>query len=196
MAAAALPEVPAPLPPPEVPVPVLAAAPETEPVIAALAAVASSPSEAAVAVVERPAPTAEDLVTDVSTVVELWPAVLRAISESNQVLAVCLADARAVALDGTTLTVALDESESFKCRKADDPANRAALAEAIRSLTGVQPRVRFELRALKQDDLADGLVGPAPPSEDEIVARFKEEFDAEEILDDPDHAPDPQESQT
>jgi DNA polymerase-3 subunit gamma/tau len=177
------------------PAPALSAEPTPEPVAAALAAAehasAQAPvAEPAVAVVERPGGSPQDLVIDVASLVDLWPAVLKSVSERNQVLAVCLADARAVALDGTTLTVALDESEGFKCRKADDPVNRAALAEAIRSLTGVQPRVRFELRALKElDAAAVGFAAPEPPSEDEIIARFKEEFDAEEILDDPETAP-------
>jgi DNA polymerase-3 subunit gamma/tau len=178
---------------PPAPAPPRAPEPTPEPVVAALAAVQHAPGDlAAVAVVDRPPAAPQDLVTDVESLVELWPAVLRTISERNQVLAVCLADARAVALDGATLTVALDESESFKCRKADDPDNRAALAEAIRALTGVQPRVRFELRALKElDAAAVGFSAPEPPSEDEIIARFKEEFDAEEILDEPDRPPSP-----
>jgi len=177
------------------PAPASEPAPAPEPVAAALATAEHASAEApaaepAVAVVERPGGSPQDLVTDVATLVDLWPAVLKSVSERNQVLAVCLADARAVALDGTTLTVALDESEGFKCRKADDPVNRAALAEAIRSLTGVQPRVRFELRALKElDAAAVGFAAPEPPSEDEIIARFKEEFDAEEILDEPETAP-------
>ena len=186
----------APPPAPEpAPAPAPASEPTPEPVAAALAAAEHASAEApaaepAVAAVQRPGGSPQDLVTDVATLVDLWPAVLKSVSERNQVLAVCLADARAVALDGTTLTVALDESEGFKCRKADDPVNRAALAEAIRSLTGVQPRVRFELRALKElDAAAVGFAAPEPPSEDEIIARFKEEFDAEEILDDPETAP-------
>jgi len=179
----------------QAPVREAAPAPASEPAVAALAAAEHASAEApapepAVAVVEGPGGSPQDLVTDVATLVDLWPAVLKSVSERNQVLAVCLADARAVALDGTTLTVALDESEGFKCRKADDPVNRAALAEAIRSLTGVQPRVRFELRALKElDAAAVGFAAPEPPSEDEIIARFKEEFDAEEILDEPETAP-------
>jgi hypothetical protein len=41
--------------------------------------------------------------------------------------------------------------------------------------------VSFELRELEADDAP-----PSPPSEDEIVARFVTEFDAEEIVPGPD----------
>ena len=50
-------------------------------------------------------------------------------------------------------------------------------------LTGTPLRVQFELRDL---DPADDAAEQAPPSEDEIVARFVTEFDAEEIVQDPD----------
>jgi hypothetical protein len=64
-------------------------------------------------------------------------------------------------------------------RKAEDPRNRAALAETIRALTGLRVRLAFELR----EGLAASVeaLPAAAPTEDELIARFKAEFDAEEI---------------
>jgi hypothetical protein len=45
-------------------------------------------------------------------------------------------------------------------------------------------RVLFELREIEPDD--EPAPQAPPPSEDEIVARFVTEFDAEEIVPDPD----------
>jgi DNA polymerase-3 subunit gamma/tau len=116
---------------------------------------------------------------DLAGLLDLWPAVLESLAESNQVLALCLHDARPVALSADDLTVAFDAGAAFMRRKAEDPRNRAALAETIRALTGLRVRLAFELReGLTAQDGA--TTGPAP-TEDELIARFKAEFDAEEI---------------
>ena len=52
-----------------------------------------------------------------------------------------------------------------------------------RGLAGRPLRVSFELRDLDPED-AEAVA--RPPSEDEIVERFVTEFDAEEIVPDPD----------
>jgi hypothetical protein len=49
----------------------------------------------------------------------------------------------------------------------------------VRGMAGRSLRVTFELRELEDEEAA-------PPSEDEIVARFVTEFDAEEIVPGPD----------
>jgi hypothetical protein len=51
--------------------------------------------------------------------------------------------------------------------------------EAVRGMAGRPLKVAFELRELDPEEAA-------PPSEDEIVARFVTEFDAEEIVPGPD----------
>jgi hypothetical protein len=65
----------------------------------------------------------------------------------------------------------------------DTPEHRGVVERAVRSLTGTPLRVLCELRDLRADEPAEAA---APPSEDEIVARLKSEFDAEEIVRDPD----------
>jgi DNA polymerase-3 subunit gamma/tau len=67
---------------------------------------------------------------------------------------------------------------------ADGRQNRTTLEEAIRSLAGSGLRVCFELRP--PDEVAPAGAAAPPPSEDELVARFVAEFDAEEIVPEPD----------
>jgi DNA polymerase-3 subunit gamma/tau len=117
----------------------------------------------------------------------LWPAVLASLAETNQLLSLCLADARPVTLEDDELVIAFEQTSAFMRRKAEDAPNRLALAETIRALTGIRARLSFELR--------DAVVVAAGPVEavaaggDELIARFKAEFDAEEI--DPDKREDP-----
>ena len=79
------------------------------------------------------------------------------------------------------MTVAFAATASFLKKKAEDSTHRATVTEALRQLTG-QPglRVAYQLR----DDLppAPAAAAQAPRSEEEWVARFKEELDAEELV--------------
>ena len=79
------------------------------------------------------------------------------------------------AADGE-LTLAWPESSAFLKRKAEDPANREPIAAAIRAVTGSSLRLAYELRA----DDEPPRRGRAASREDELVERFKDEFDAEE----------------
>jgi hypothetical protein len=77
------------------------------------------------------------------------------------------------------VVIAFDDAQGFNRRKADGRTNRALLEDAIRALCGAGVRVCFELRALEEP------ATDRPPSEDELVARFVAEFDAEEIVPEP-----------
>ena len=62
-------------------------------------------------------------------------------------------------------------------RKAEDAPNRDALAGAIQSVSGHVVRLAYELRPDEGD-----APRPAPElSDEELVKRFLEEFDAEEL---------------
>ena len=113
----------------------------------------------------------------------VWPAVRDAVCAEDQLVGAALADARPVELLDNALVLAFDESEGFKRRMLDTPERRAVVESALRGLAGRQIRVQYELRELGPE--AAEAVAP-PPSEDEIVARFVTEFDAEEIVPDPD----------
>jgi hypothetical protein len=98
-------------------------------------------------------------------------------------LAACLGDAHPVEVRGNEVVVAFGEDDAFNRKMADGREHRTAIDAALRELSGRPLRAVFEIR-----DVADLAAQPEakPPSEDELVARFKVEFDAEEIVpDDP-----------
>jgi DNA polymerase III subunit gamma/tau len=140
-----------------------------------------APAVAAVAVVEPDAPAPEPSFSagvelDQDALTELWPAVLESLQEEAPLLAAVLQGARPAGVDDGELTLAWPESAGFFKRKAEDPTSRETIARVIRAVTGSSLRLAFELR----DDAALAA-GPATPqlTEEELVNRFVEEFDAE-----------------
>jgi DNA polymerase-3 subunit gamma/tau len=129
----------------------------------------------------QPTPTATALAEpDLDAVRTLWPAVLDAVRADNGLLAACLAEAHPVEVRGSEVVVAFAEHDTFNRKMADGREHRATVDDALRDLAGSSLRVVFELRELEERSEVK------PPSEDELVARFKTEFDAEEIVpDDP-----------
>ncbi len=111
----------------------------------------------------------------------LWPAVIEQLKAERPMLAGLLEDAQPAALADAGLTLAWPESSAFSKRKAEDPANRELIAGAIRAVTGTSLRLAYELRSD-----ADVVATAAPSlSEDDLVQRFKDEFDAEELPPEP-----------
>ncbi len=120
---------------------------------------------------------------ELDTLVASWPAVVDVVRQSNAMLAALLADARPVALAERDVTIAFPAGAAFLKRKAEQDDHRRAAAEALRSVTGTALALRYELR----DDTAAPADQDEPTvSGEELVRRFVEEFDAEEVLDDPD----------
>jgi DNA polymerase III subunit gamma/tau len=115
----------------------------------------------------------------------LWPAVLDALRADKGALAASLSEAHPVELRGKQLVVAFDQDDGFNRRMADHPGDRTAVEEALRHLAGADLKIAYEHRDLGNDDHE-----PQPPSEDELVNRFKDAFDAEEIVPDDDPQPD------
>jgi DNA polymerase III subunit gamma/tau len=139
-------------------------------------AAAPATQQAAVAVAEAGA------VVTLDGVRAVWPAVLDAVRADNQLLGAVLAEAQPVEVRGGDLVIAFADGQGFNRRMADGRANRSLLEDALRRLHGDGVRVCFELRALADDP---AQAPPAPPTDEELVARFKAEFDAEEIVPDP-----------
>jgi DNA polymerase III subunit gamma/tau len=123
------------------------------------------PTAAAVAVIEPDA-------LDLDGVSELWPAVLENIEAERPLLANALRSARPVALGDGELTLGWAESAGLSRKKAEDAGNREAIVQAIRAVTGASLRLAHELRS-ETDEPA------ATMSEDELIERFVEEFEAE-----------------
>jgi DNA polymerase-3 subunit gamma/tau len=163
-------------PPAPAPVPAVATV-TTDDGLAAVAAVevpAEDP-DAAPSVAVAIAPADGDL--DVDHLRELWPAVLEQLGGGP--MGAFLAEAMPVGMDGETLTVAFSESAALFLRQADRPANREAVAAAVRAVTGRALRLAYELRS--DDELDLEAEGPEAISEEELIARFIDEFDAQEL---------------
>jgi DNA polymerase-3 subunit gamma/tau len=167
-AAAASPPAPATSPP----------APATRP---PAPATGPAPSEAPAAAAALEPPAQGDL--DLESALRSWPAVVELVRAENQMLAALLSGARPVALDGRELILAFPPDAAFLKRKAEQDEHRRRVADAFRAVCG-QPRVlRYELRE-PEDRIADADQAPPAPSGEELVRRFLEEFDAEELPDD------------
>jgi DNA polymerase-3 subunit gamma/tau len=151
---------------------------EVTPAEAAIAAAVpkDEPKEAAVAAA----------VLDLDGLCGLWPAVLDTVRERNAMLAALLDGAKPVGLMDDLLTVAFPESADFLKRKADDAEHRQAVSEAIAAVTGSAVRLVYELRAPEPDEEPAAEEEEETLSEDEIVERFVEAFEAEEIEPDED----------
>ncbi|MEA2310200.1 MAG: polymerase subunit gamma/tau [Solirubrobacteraceae bacterium] len=149
--------------------------------VAVTAQIQGRPPVAAVAVVEPEAPEpsfAAGVELSQDAFAELWPAVLESLQEDAPHLAAVLASARPAGVGDGELTLAWPESSGFFKRKAEDPASKETIVRAIRAVTGTSLRLAYELR----DEAAMEAASPAAPrmTEEELVSRFVEEFDAEE----------------
>jgi DNA polymerase III subunit gamma/tau len=107
---------------------------------------------------------------------ELWPAVVAQVRERNAMLAALLADARPVSASDRELTLAFPSGAAFLKRKAEQDDHRRFAAEAWRTVSGCELALRYELGDEEQHE--DGTTAL---SGEELVRRFIEEFDAEEI---------------
>ena len=117
---------------------------------------------------------------------DVWPAVLDHLKTTNVLCASVLAESRPVELRSGELTVAFPPGSEFLRRKADTETYRACVLEALKAVTGQAPTLAYELRELEVGMAAaggtDGPGNPPPLTEEEWVARFVTEFDAEEII--------------
>jgi DNA polymerase III subunit gamma/tau len=142
-----------------------------EPAVAAAEAVASAePAVAAAAAEPAVAETAS-----IERIQELWPAVIEIIRRSSDMVAAFLADARPAAVDDGRLTVSFPAGAGFAKKKVE--ANRNLVREALTEVIGSTPAVDYAI----SDDAPDS---PAPEpmlSEDELLQRLKDDFNAREV---------------
>jgi DNA polymerase-3 subunit gamma/tau len=117
---------------------------------------------------------------ELETAVASWPAVVELVRGQNVMLGALLADARPVAVSERELTLAFPEGAAFLKRKAEQDDYRRTTAEALRAVTGHHLVLRYELRDGQAEVPAEGQV----LSGEELVRRFLEEFDAEELPED------------
>jgi DNA polymerase-3 subunit gamma/tau len=148
---------------------------------------ASAPAETAAAGAPASASAPAPVELELETIVASWPMVIDLVRQENAMLAALLGDARPVALADGTLTVTFPAGAAFLKRKAEQDDYRRATADAFRTVTGNTLTLRYELR--DPEEQLEPEDAPALSGE-ELVQRFKQEFDAEELeddeLDDPD----------
>ena len=116
---------------------------------------------------------------DLDAAAACWPAVVDLVRGENAMLAALLSDARPVAVHDQELTLAFPGGAAFLKKKAEQEDYRRVTGEALQAVTGQRLVLRYELR-----DGEEGLAGDAVLSGEELVQRFMEEFDAEEVLED------------
>jgi hypothetical protein len=109
----------------------------------------------------------------------LWPSVVELVKAENAMLAATIAVAQPVHAEAGILTLAFASAEQFYRKKAEDPRHRAIVIQSLRSLTGARWQLAFELREVSELGAGEG---DGEPSEEELLKRFMQEFDAEEIL--------------
>jgi DNA polymerase-3 subunit gamma/tau len=120
---------------------------------------------------------AEDAALDLDQVVGLWPAVVEQVRQSGaEVLSRALEAARPIAVDAeqAVLKLGFPPSAAFNKRKAEAQDARDRFAEALRATVGERLRPVYVLLD-EPDPTAAAL------SDEELIARFKAEFDAEEV---------------
>jgi hypothetical protein len=110
---------------------------------------------------------------------EAWQrSVLPAVAERSIPASSVLGEAHPVKLEDETLTLEFPAEAEFHRRLAEDPKNATVLREALFEVTGRKLGVLFVIGEKREDDDAQET---APPSEDDLVALFKETFDAREV---------------
>jgi DNA polymerase III subunit gamma/tau len=145
---------------------------------AAVAAVAVAAEE------DEPQPEISPL--DIDSFRSLWPAVLETVRGQNAMLAALLEGANPVEVAAGELRLAFADSAAFLKRKAEGMPNRETLNQAVQAVTGRTLKLVYELRADEETE----KVSAEALSDEELVARVMEEFDAEELPpDEPDKQP-------
>jgi DNA polymerase-3 subunit gamma/tau len=111
---------------------------------------------------------------------EAWQrSVLPAVQERSIPAESVLREARPVALTDDELTLEFPAEAEFHRRLAEDPKNATILREALYQVTGRKLGVLFVLGETREQD--DEPTEHGAPSEEDLVALFKETFDAREV---------------
>src|SRR3954466_4785297 len=151
-----------------------APAPAEEPPPRGARAVPAPAAPAAAVATEPEAETAAEV--DLEHVQALWPAVVDEVCKENQMVGAFLREARPTTLDGARLVVCFQPDAGFSKKKVE--TNNQLVRGAVRTLTGAALDIRYDLSELPSDDAPMSVL-----SDEELLARLKEEFGAKEIFD-------------
>ncbi len=116
---------------------------------------------------------------DLEKMVRMWPAVLDQVRQSGSAMLSALFEGTrpvAVDIEESVLRIGFPSTATFNKRKAEATEQRERFAEALRSIVGERLRPVYVL--------LDGEAHPPAEDkldEDELLEKFKAEFDAEEV---------------
>jgi DNA polymerase III subunit gamma/tau len=166
---------PAPVPPPA-PRQSAAPAPAREP--------AAPPAEPTTEAPPAPEQATTPDPPDLDRLTERWhEAVLPEIQRRSPPLHSLIGPARPVSWDDSEVVIGLPASTAFAMKMVDTPQNTQIVTELVSQALGSSPRVRFVL--LDGEQTTSEPAQPAPEaeqvSEDELVSRITQEFDAHEV---------------
>ena len=114
---------------------------------------------------------------------DLWPAVVDQLRDSGQeLLSTLLEAARPVAVEDGAVRLGFPPAAAFNKRKAEGADARDRVAEAIQAIAGERLRPIFVMLEGEEAEAAASETASAL-SPEELVERFKAEFDAEELED-------------
>jgi len=169
-------EVGAPAPPPAPKPGAAAPAPAPEP--------AAAPPEPAAEVTPAPERAATPDPPDLDRLTERWhEAVLPEIQRRSPPLHSLIGPARPVSWDESEVVIGLPASTAFAMKMVDTPQNIQIVTELVSQALGSSPRVRFVLLDGEQatSEPAQPAAEAEQVSEDELVSRITQEFDAHEV---------------
>ena len=163
------------------------AAAAARPAEAAAPAPASAPTSAPEPPAPVPAPAAPSAAGafDLAALREIWPAVIDAVRSENAMLAAALGEARPFDVTSAEAVFAFSPAAAFFKRKAEGDECRRLVANALRTLAGVSLKPVYELREPAESEPEAATAAAPELSHDELVARFVAEFEAEELIDEP-----------
>jgi DNA polymerase-3 subunit gamma/tau len=125
----------------------------------------------------EPAPPPASASGPPESILDAWPAVVEQARSENQLLAALLQEARPKRIEDDALTLAFPPRAAFAKRKAEQDEYHRSAVQAIHAVTGQRVRIRYELADAEPEIVEDEKL-----SDDELLRRLMEEFDAEEIL--------------
>jgi DNA polymerase-3 subunit gamma/tau len=112
---------------------------------------------------------------DLDQLKALWPALVEAVCEENQVVGHSLANGRPASIEEGKLIVVFGEESSFARKTVE--RKRELPTKALRDLTGHSFDVVYELGQGHDVEATDGL------TEEQILERLRQDFGATEVLD-------------
>ncbi len=128
-------------------------------------------------------------VLDLERLAGLWPAVVDQVRTSgSEFLSATFAVARPVSVDAqrSTVEIGFPPSAAFNKRKAEAKENRDRLSDALRTIVGSRLSATYVMLDEEPEDEPGSAEAEGEGVDDrELVERFKAEFDAEELIDDP-----------